>query len=147
MQFGFKQKNAASHVLIHLTDKLREQLNSVNFACGIFTDLQRAFDIVDYDIFIQKLNQYRIRGVANNLFSSYLQNRLKYVSANGFISSLEHIHCSVPQGSVLGPILFLIYINDLLCAIRYCPIHHFADDTNLLNYNRLEKSNKMAECK
>ena len=85
------------------------------------------------------MNHYGIRGVANNWFSSYLQNRSQYVSINGFNSKLEHIHCGVPQGSILGPLLFLIYINDLNCAIRYCSVHHFADDTNLLNYNNSVK--------
>ena len=139
LQFGFRQKYSTSHALIHLTDKIREQLDSGNFACGIFVDLQKAFDTVDHDILIQKLNHYGIRGVANNWFSSYLQNRSQYVSINGFNSKLEHIHCGVPQGSILGPLLFLIYINDLNCAIRYCSVHHFADDTNLLNYNNSVK--------
>ena len=108
------------------------------FLWNIF-DLQKVFDKVDHDILIQKLNHYGIRGVANNWFSSYLQNRSQYVSINGFNSKLEHIHCGVPQGSILGPLLFLIYINDLNCAIRYCSVHHFADDTNLLNYNNSVK--------
>ena len=81
------------------------------------------------------MNNYEIRGVTNNWFSSYLQNRSEYVSLNGFISKLEHIHCGVPQGSILRPLLFLIYINDLNCAIKYCSVHHFPDDTGLLNYN------------
>ena len=139
LQSGFRQKYSASHALINLTDKVREELYSRNFACGIFADLQKVFDTVDHDILIQKLNHYGIRGVANNWFSSYLQNRLQYVSINGFNSKLEHIHCGVPQGSILGPLLFLIYINDLNCAIRYCSVHHFADDTNLLNYNNSVK--------
>ena len=88
-------------------------------------------------ILTQKLNH--IRGVANNWFSSYLQNRSQYVRINGFNSKLEHIHCGVLQGSILGPLLLLIYINDLNCAIRYSSVHHFADDTNLLNYNNSVK--------
>ena len=85
------------------------------------------------------MNHYGIRGVANNGFSSYLQNRLQYVSINGFNSNLEHINCGVPQGSILGPLLFLSYINDLNCAIRYYLDHHFSDDTNLLNLNNSVK--------
>ena len=87
-------------------------------ACEIFVDLQKAFDTVDHDILIQKLNCYGIRRVANNWFSSCLQNQLQYVSINGFNSKLKKIHCGVPLGSILGPLLFFIYINDLNYAIR-----------------------------
>ena len=74
LQFGFKQKYLALHTLIHLTDKVGKQLDSGNFAGGIFVDLHEAFDIADHDILIQKLNQYGIREVDNNWFSFYLQN-------------------------------------------------------------------------
>ena len=110
----------------------------INNVSSQFVDLQKAFDTVDQDILIQKLNHCCIRGVANNWFSSQLQNRSQYVSINGVNSNLEHIHCGVPQKSILGPLLFLIYINDLNCAIRYCSVH-FADDINLLNYNNSVK--------
>ena len=139
LQFGFRQKYSTSHALIHLTDKIREHRDSGNFACGIFVDLQKTFYTVDHDTLIQKLNRYGIRGVANNWFSSYLQNQLQCISINGFNSKLEHIHCGVPPGSVLGPLLFVTYINDLNCGIRYCSVHYFADDTNLLNYNNSAK--------
>ena len=138
LQFGFRQKYSTFHVLIHLTDKIRRQLHSGNFACVIFFDLQKVFDTVDHDILIQKLNHYGIRGVANNLFSSYLQ-KLEYVSINSFNSKFEHIHCGVPEGSILGPLLFLIYINYLNRGIRNCLVHHIVDDTSLLNCNNLMK--------
>ena len=96
LQFGFRQKYATYHALIHLTDKIREQLGSGNFVWWIFVDLQKAFDKVDLDIVIQKLYNYGIRGVANNWFSLYLQKKCQYVSINGFNSKLEHIHCGVP---------------------------------------------------
>ena len=71
---------------------------------------------------------------------------MQYVSINGFNSKLEHIHCGVSHGSTLGLLLFLIYINDLNCAIRYCLVHDFADDTNLLNYNNsVKRKNKQAK--
>ena len=89
------------------------------------------------------MNDYDIRGVANHWFSSYYENRSQYVSINGFNSKLDHIHCGVLQGSILVPLLFLIYINDLNCAIRCCLVHHFAEDTNLLNYNNpVKRMNK-----
>ena len=75
LQFGYRQKYSTSHALIDLTDKMKKQLDSGNFACGIFVDLQKVFDTTDHDILIQKLNHYDIRGVADNCFSSYLLNR------------------------------------------------------------------------
>ena len=143
LQIGFRQKYLIFHALTHLTDIIREQLDTGNFVSGIPVDLQKSFGTVDHDIFIQKLNPYDIRGLTNKWFSSYLQNQLQYVTINGFNSKLEHIHCSVPQGCIIGPLLFFIYINDLNCAIRYCSVHHFTDDTNLLNYNNpVERMNK-----
>ena len=89
------------------------------------------------------MNQYGTREVVNSWFSSYLRNRSQYVSINGFTSKLEHIHWGVPQGSIVRPLLFLTYVNDLNCAIRCCLVHHFADDTNLLNYiNSVKRMNK-----
>ena len=85
--------------------------------------------------FFTKTNYYGIRGIANNWFASYLQNRKQYVSINGFNSDLTSMECGVPQGSILGPLLFLIYINDLHHAIKFCKVHHFADDTNLINFS------------
>ena len=90
------------------------------------------------------MNHYGICGVSNDWFKSYLSNRNQYVSINGFDSGLTTINCGVPQGSVLGPLLFLLYINDLNQAIKFCKVHHFADDTNLLCLsNSIKKLNKL----
>ena len=115
-----------------------------NFACGIFVDLQKAFDTVDHSILLSKLCHYEIRGFANKWFESYLVNHKLFVSINGFESRTSSIKCDVPQGSVLGPLLFLKYINDLHVAIKHCKVHHFADDTNLLIINKsLKRLNKL----
>ena len=81
---------------------------------------------------LAKLNHYGIRRVSNDCFKSYLSNRNQYVSINVYESDLAALNCGVPQGSVLGPLLFLLYINDLNQAIKFCKVHHFADDINLL---------------
>ena len=87
---------------------------------------------MDHQKLLAKLNHCGIRGVSNDWFKSYLSNRSQVVSINGYESGLGAINCGVPQGSVLRPLLFLIYINDLNQAIKFCKVHHFADDTNLL---------------
>ena len=90
------------------------------------------------------MNHFEIRGVSNDWFKSYLPNRNQYVSINGFHSSLITINCGVPQGPVLGPLLFLLYINDLNEAIKFCKVHPFADETNLLCLsNSIKKQNKL----
>ena len=132
LQFGFRAKHSTNHALLSLTEMIREALDESNFACGIFIDLQKAFDTVDHQILLKKLEYYGIRGIANNWFRSYLTNRQQFVSVNGFNSKQRTMNYGVPQGSVLGPLLFLIYINDLSKAIKFCTTHHFADDTNLL---------------
>ena len=100
--------------------------------CEVFVVLQNAFDTVDHQILLAKLDHYRTRGVSNYRFKAYLSNRNQYVSINGYESGLHVLNCGVPQGSVLGPLLFLLYINYLNQAIKFCKVHHFADDTNLL---------------
>ena len=81
--------------------------------CGVFGDLQKAFDTVDHQILLTKLNHYRICGVSNDWFKSYLSNHNQYVSINAYESDLAALNCGIPQGSVLGLFLFLLYINDL----------------------------------
>ena len=96
--------------------------------------LQKAFDTVDHQILLAKLSHYGIRGVSNDWFKSYISNRSQYVSRNGYDSGLAAISFGV----------FLLYINDLNQAIKFCKVHHFADDTNLLCLgNSIKKLNKL----
>ena len=131
----------------NITENIRKALDDGNIGCGVFVDLQKAFDTVDHQILLAKLNHYGIRGVSNDWFKSYLSNRHQYVSINGYKSGLAAINCGVPQGSVLGPLLFLLYINDLNQAIKSCKVHHFADDTNLLCFsNSVKKLKQTSQC-
>ena len=79
---------------------------------------------------------YGIRGLVNEWFKSYLSNRKQYVSINGYDSNLADVKFGVPKGSVLGLLLFLVYINDLNQALKFCKVHHFADDTNLIHFSK-----------
>ena len=144
LQFGFRQQYSTSHALVNITENIRKPLDGGNIGCGIFVDLQKAFDTVDHQILLTKLNHYGICGVSNDWFKSYLSNRNQYVSINGFDYGLAAMNCGVPQGSVLGPLLFLLHINDLNHTITFCKVHHFADDTNLLCVsNSIKRMNKL----
>ena len=107
--------------------------------------MKKAFDTVNHKIFLSKLNHYRIRGIANDWFKSFLVNTTQYTNINGGNSNPEKVLYGVPQGSVpLGPLLFTIFINDLNVSIKSSKVHHFADDTNLLLTNKsLKQINKL----
>ena len=126
--------------MINLTERIRESLDEGSFGCAIFVDLQKAFDTVDHKILIHKLEYYGIQGVCNDCFKSYLSDRKQFFSSNGSDSDLMPVDCGVPQGSVLRPLLFLIYINDVHKAIQYCKVHHFANDTNLFHASQSVKN-------
>ena len=137
LQFGFRQKYSTVHALISLAGNIRKNLDKGNIGCGIFVDLKKAFDdTVEHDILSSKLEHCSIHGLANEWFKSYLSNIKQYVSINGYDSNLADVKFGVSQGSVLGPLLFLVYINDLNQALKFCKVHHFVDDTNLIHFSK-----------
>ena len=142
LQFGFRKKHSTNHTLINITENIHSVSDSGQLACGIFVDLQKAFDTVDHEILLKKLNRYGIRGIPNVWLKSYLSCCSQYVSVSGFDSTIKLIKYGIPQRSVLGPLLFLLYINELHRAIKYCMVHHFADDTNLFIFDNSLKSLK-----
>ena len=132
-QYGFRPRHNTSHPVLHLSEKIYSALNQKPSAktLAIFIDLKKAFDTVDHNILLNKMEHYGIRNVANTWFQNYLDSREQFVIINGTESERKKIVCGVPQGSVLWPLLFLIFINDLPNASEFLTLL-FADDTTFL---------------
>ena len=130
-QFGFRENHSTTHALLTLIDKVTHALDLFSHTVGIFLDFSKAFDTINHEILLAKLSHYGIRGKALEWFTSYLSNRSQYVHINGFDSKKKTITCGVPQGSLLGPLLFIIYINDFHRSSDKLSFLLFADDSNL----------------
>ena len=141
-QFGFRSNHSTLFAVLSIIDKIQKAIEDGNFSCGIFLDLSKAFDTVNHQILLKNLEYYGIRGITNDWFKSYLYNRKQFVSSGNFKSDMLHVSCGVPQGSVLGPVLFLLYVNDFHKSSNILDFHLFADDSNIVltdnNFSRSE---------
>ena len=122
--------------ILKMYDRISLAIDNREYAIGIFIDLSKAFDTINHSIMIRKLEYYGIRGIALDWFNSYLKSRQQYVFLNGVSSSLKPINCGVPHSSILGPMLFILYINDIVNCSNIWKFLLFADDTNLFYKNR-----------
>ena len=144
-QYGFRRNQSTYMALLNMHDKITEAMDKNEYVLGVYFDLAKAFDSLNHDILCNKLSYYGIRGKPLDLFIDYLSNRKQFVQMNDTRSLLQPISCGVPQGSILGPLLFIIYINDIVnCSSKLFPIL-FADDTNvfLSNSNQETLYNEM----
>ena len=130
-QFGFRKSHSTSHAVNQSVKMIRDALQEKKHILGIFIDLSKAFDTIDHKTLLHKLSRYGIRGNANSLIKSYLSCRSHYTEINGEKSDPLTVLYGVPQGSVLGPLLFLLYINDIANCSDLGTFILFADDTNI----------------
>ena len=130
-QYGFRQEHSTELASLEFTDRIMHHLDEKKIPITIFLDLSKAFDTLDHSILIDKLQYYGVRNSALNWFNSYLSNRVQYVDYNGTISSKLPLSTGVPQGSILGPLMFIIYMNDIYKVSDKFHSILYADDTTL----------------
>ena len=131
-QFGFRPKHSTYMAIAQLVDKVNTAVEKDETSIGIFLDLSKAFDTIDHKILLHKLEHYGFRGVVLDWFKNYLSKRKQFVSYNECISDQRDIACGVPQGSILGPLLFILYVNDITNTSNVLDFILFADDTTIL---------------
>ena len=137
-QFGFRSNHSTAHAINYSINKILKNMEEKNHVIGIFIDLSKAFDTIDHEKLLVKLEHYGIRGPCLDLMKNYLFNRTQYTEFQNTHSDHCQIEYGVPQGSVLGPLLFLVYINDITNASKLGEFVLFADDTNIFVVGRTE---------
>ena len=130
-QYGFQKKLSTYMAIANVAEEISKSIDNKTFSIGVFIDLAKAFDTVNHAILISKLSNYGVRGLPLSLLKNYLSNRMQFVSIKDAQSSTLPIECGVPQGSILGPLLFLIYIDDIISSSKLLKFVLFADDTNV----------------
>lgn len=130
-QFGFQKGKSTEQAFLELQTKIINAYENKQNSCSIFLDFAKAFDTVNHKILLSKLYHYGIRGSVHQWFESYLTNRQQCVQVNGQRSEFLTVRHGVPQGSILGPLLFLLYINDIIQASKKIEFLLFADDTSI----------------
>ena len=133
-QYGFRKNMGTENALLNYIDFLQQKLNDKQYAISVFLDLSKAFDVIDHKILAMKLEYYGFRGKFLDFLLSFIKDRKYFVNVNGTNSETETVNIGVPQGSTLGPLLFLLYINDMICSLQSSDnvnLSQFADDSTI----------------
>ena len=130
-QFGFQNAHSTEHAILQLVNQITEALSQGKYTLGIFIDLSKPFDTVNHNILLEKLKAHGIQSENLKSFRSYLSNRKQFILYDNFKTEVKIVKCGVPQGSILGPLLILIFVNDLSNSTKVFDPVLFADDTNL----------------
>ena len=139
-QFGFRKKRSTTLAILDFVNRITDSIDDGGTSIGVFLDLSKAFDTVNHDIILDKLSYYGINNETKDWFSSYLKNCKQYICVDRVNSNFLPLEYGVPQGSVLGPILFLIYLNDAQFVTNIIHLVLYADDMNfLVSYKSLKK--------
>ena len=132
-KYGFREKHSTGLAAAEVIDRVIKKMDSNKIPINVYLDLSKAFDTLDHNILLHKLRHYGIRGTCLALLKKYLSERKQFVEFNGVKSSQANITTGVPQGSILGPLLFIIYTNDISNACDIFKSIVYADDTTLMS--------------
>ena len=135
-QFGFRKNLSTENAVLNLVDYVGERLDAGNFVVGVFLDVAKAFDCIDRQLLLQKLEKYGIRDTELNFFRNYFGGRMQYTAIDDLNSELTEVRKGIAQGSTLGPLMFLIYVNDLVKSSNVLNFTLYADDTSVTHVGK-----------
>ena len=145
-QGGFRKNNSTINTVTYFTNDIFNSLNHRDYTLATYIDMAKAFDTVNHEILIKKLQKLGFIGKLLEILRNFLENRKQCTSVNGYVSNQENVICGIPQGSTVGPLMYIIYVNDIISSIRCCKYYMYADDTIIYTSGMLpECTNRLTQ--